>query len=282
VALGVAAALVLGGILAMRPTGVGPAAGVAHRAELLARSRTARDALGALTLALDGALQRARHGAAAVVSGDDAPGSEIRGAADLLEASEPTAGRVTSAMAALRGELAIDGRRDPPVLWLGASDIGSIAAQLRGTVAPADAFARMRLATRSVLDQLQAALLALQGNDLAAATSALERADDALAAVRAWPGTLATLPLWITTADRLLAALGDVAGARARGDAAGESRALAAYRAATDDATQADRALALAIAEGGGSVLEGPKARLADALAKVQAASAAVAPLVHP
>ena len=185
-------------------------------------------------------------------------------------------------MASLRGELAIDGRRDPPELRFAAADLGSIATQLRGTLAPADAFAEMRRSTRATLDQLQAALVALRGNDLAAARSALDSADDAMAVVRAWPGKIATLPLWITTADRLLAALHDVADARATGDAAAEARALAAYRAAIDDATQADRALAIALAEGGGGILQAPMARLADALAKVQAASAAVAPLVHP
>jgi hypothetical protein len=227
-------------------------------------------------------LQQARHGAAATVSGDDPPGAHLRAAADRLAASEPTADRVTVALAALRGELAIVARRDPPELRLAASDLGSIALQLRGAATPADAFAEMRLSTRRVLDELQAALIALRDKELTTATTALAGADDALAVVRAWPGRLATLPLWITTVDRLLAALHDVADARAAGDAAGEASALAAYRAAAADAAQADRALAIALAEGGGGISEVPMARLADALAKVEAASAAVAPLLHP
>ncbi len=281
-ALGIAAALVLGGILALHPAGVGPVASAAHRADLVARGRAAHDALGALTLALDGALQEARLGAAATVSGDDPPGTHIRAAADRLEASEPAADRVAAALASLRGELAIDGRRDPPELRLTAADLSSISAQLRAAAAPADAFAEMRMSTHAVLTQLGAALVALGRNDLAAATASLDGADSALAVVRAWPGKLATLPLWITTAGKLLAALHDVADARATGDAVAEARSFAAYRAATDDATQADRALAIALAEGGGGISQVPMARLADALAKVQAASAAVAPLVHP
>jgi hypothetical protein len=281
VALGVAAVLVLGGVLALRPAGIGPVASAAHRADLLVRAGAAHAALRRLAAAIDGALQEGRHGAAATVSGDDPPGAHFRAAAGRLEASEPAAGHVAVALDALRGELAIDGRRDAPVLRLAASDLGSIALQLRGTASPADAFAEMRLGTRRVLDELQAALVALGGGDLAAATTALDGADDALARVRAWPGKLATLPLWIATADRLLAALHDVADARAAGDAAGEARALAAYRAATADAAQADRALAIALAEGGGGISEAPMARLADALAKVEAASAAVAPLLH-
>jgi hypothetical protein len=140
----------------------------------------------------------------------------------------------------------------------------------------------MRLATRQVLEQLQAALVGLRAKDLEAVDSAIAASRAALDDVHAWPGRLATLPVWIDTAGALLDALSDVAVARRAGDAPAESRALDAYRRASDEATQADRALAIAIAEGGGAVAQAPLARLADLLAKIDATRASVASLREP
>jgi hypothetical protein len=201
------------------------------------------------------------------------PGAHFEDAARLLEQARPAAGEAVAALSVVRGQLAIgggDGRS--PQLLLSAGDLSTIAAQLRDAAAPADAFADMRRSARGVLDHLQAALTALRAADETAAGTALAAGDAALAEVRRWPGKLVTLPLWISAADRLLDALHEVLEARRVRDPSREAEALAAYRAATEDATRADRALAIALAEGGGGVSQVPLSRLADALSKIEAA----------
>src|SRR5207247_9325659 len=95
------------------------------------------------------------------------------------------------------------------------------------------------------------ALAALKDRRPATALLALDGADAAIAEVRAWPGQLATLPVWVDTTGKLLAAVRRLAVAVRDGDDAGAASAAAAYRSAAVDARQADTALAIAIAEGG-------------------------------
>lgn len=271
-----AAALALGGLLAFAPTERGPADAAAYRAALASARTAAGEALASLRAVVAGSIGQGRDGAAATVSGSDPPGPLLEAAAQRLDDGRPTVDRTQAALAALRGQLAIGGVEDGPRLLVSDDDLASIGAQLRGAADAADAFASMRLATGQVLDSLSAVLVALRGGDPGDADAALADGRSALDRVRAWPGQLATLPIWMKTADGLLDALGAVAAARHDGDRQREARALAAYQAASADAAQADRALAIAIAEGGGAVAQAPLSRLADLLAKIDAARAAV------
>lgn len=268
-------------MLALQPPGLPPAVAAAYRAEVADRSARADAALQQLDVTLRSALDEARQGAAATLSGDERPAAHFEAAGARLEDGRGTAQAAADALSRLDAVLAVRGDRQPP-LALSADDLSSIAAQLRDTAVPADGFADMRMATRAFLDDLRASLIALRSRQAAVALPALQRAAADLAGVRAWPGRLATLPIWMQTGDDLLRALRDVAAAQQAGDASREKQALATYAAVTHDATRADRALAIALAEGGASVSGTPLARLADALSKLDGARASVAPLVHP
>lgn len=274
--IGVAAALALGSTLTFGPTDRTPADVAAYRRAVVADAEAAKGALTALRETVEGAIERARGGVAATVSGDEPPGPMLEVAAARLEEGQPAADRAQAALSALRGQLAIGGSVDAPRLLASSDDLASIAAQLRDSASSADGFARMRLATRQVLGGLQAVLVGLRANDLHAAGLGIAAARTALDEVRAWPGRLVTLPVWIATASALLDALTGVVDARRDGDATREAQALDAYRRASDEAARADRALAIAIAEGGGAVSQAPLARLADLLAKIDATRASV------
>ncbi len=280
VALGVAGALALGTLLGMGSSDRGPATSVAYRAELADTARAADTTLADLAAAVDRALDAARDGAAATVSGDAAPSEAFRAAADRLVAAGPTADDAARRLVRVAGMLAIGSDNDPPRLLVAGADLSSIAAQLRDTAEAADAFAEMRHASRSVLDELRRALAAVTRDDRSMASEALDEAATSLAEVRAWPGALATLPFWTRTIDRLLGALREVVAARVDGDARGEREGLAAYRRAARQASRADRALAIALSEGGGAVAQPALARLADLVAKVTSARDEVAPLL--
>ncbi len=275
--IGLLSVIALGLLLALRPAGIGPVALAGYRSDLLGQGKKADAALASLASALEAALDDARRGAAATVSGDGAPGAYFGAAAVRLEEAGQRVTDANGALAGVRGLLAIGGDPGAPLAVASAAELASISAQLQATAQPADAFAAMRRSSREVLNALQASLAALRGDDLATAQVGLDRAATELDAVRGWPGQLATLPLWTTTVGKLLDALVEVVDARRAGDATREKAALAAYRAATKDAAQADRALAIALAEGGGGISQVPLSRLAAAVANVEAARGAVA-----
>jgi len=105
----------------------------------------------------------------------------------------------------------------------------------------------------------------------------LDSADGQLAVVRAWPGQLETLPIWIDTTTALVAALRSLAHASLAHDAESIREAQRAYQAAADDGKQADRALAIAIAEGGSAISSGAMRSASDELAAVDDALAELA-----
>jgi hypothetical protein len=151
---------------------------------------------------------------------------------------------------------------------------------MTSTGAAADGFRRLHQATASVLEGLSNALAALDDGRPVAGLDALDTADAALAEVRAWPGQLDTLPVWVDTTGRLLAAVRRLAVAIRNGDEAAARSAAAAYRAAASDARQADAALAIAIAEGGNAVSGTVMAAAAEALRETEATQAAVQSLL--
>ena len=79
-----------------------------------------------------------------------------------------------------------------------------------------------------------------------------------------------TLPVWIATTDAMITAMEQIVSATRAGDAAAASAAAEAFAALTDDAATADRALRIAIGEGGSSLTAAPLERLAAALGGIE------------
>ena len=276
----------LAGIVALVPLfgpgGPDPSSALAARALVAERATAADQALRALEVAIQPALDLARSGAARVVSGESSPGAQFADAgARLVELD----GRALAAGAAIR---ALDGARralgapgtpiEPPAR---AGELASIGAQLEGTAPAADRFAEMRLRAERVLTGLAAVVEALAGGDMAAARAALAQARADQDAVAAWEVDLVTLPVWLEASGSLVDAAEALVTATADGDA--EAAAQAADELATqrEGAAGADRALRIAMGEGGAAVTAAPLGRLADLLRRTAAARAEVAEILQ-
>jgi hypothetical protein len=285
VPLGVCTALLLGGLFSLRPADpllADPPRAAQFQAELASAAATAQSALDRLAGALRSALDEARRGAAATVAGDDVPGAHLTAAAErFMSATRPMAGG-QAALVHLAALLAARPATPAPSLSVSAGELTSVAGQLRAAASAADAFREMRQSSRAVLDGLRATLVALEAGDARGALAAAKRGSASLDAVRAWPGRIDTLPVWVDTSDRLLRALAELAEARIDGDASAAATAAERYAMAARDAERADRAWAIALAEGGGAVTSPALSAAADTLGRVEATDAQLAPLVHP
>jgi hypothetical protein len=135
----------------------------------------------------------------------------------------------------------------------------------------------MRDRAFSVIGELDDAIAALDAGDLAGARDHVGRARDAHTAVAAWDVGLVTLPVWVETTDAMIAAVERIITATERGDSAAAQRAAEDFVARADDAAPADRALRIAIGEGGSAVAAVPLERLATILTSIDDARAAVA-----
>ncbi len=283
VAVGIAA-LAVGAVFSLRPSdpvAADPARAAAQSQAVEAAASDAAIALKSLLDALRVALDQARRGAAAVASGDALPGPRFEDSATAVREASPALDVARDALADLRRRLAISATGRAPSLALESDELASLAAQLDATAPPADAFASMRRSTENALARLRDALASLAADDLAPATGSLASARDSLSAVRAWDGRLPTLSIWLDTTDQLVASLTSLVDARAAGNAAAERRATAAYALAAQGASRADRALAVAMADGAGLIAAAPLERLARAVAEAEATADDVAPLVH-
>lgn len=267
--------LLLGAVLSQRATDprVADPARIAAAEATATRDRLAAAvALESLAAALHAALDEGRQGAALTVQTAEQPGPHLGRAGQRLEAAEPLASAARQALVRLAGDLDLLGVGDPPVLDLAAGSLASTGAQLSSSAGAADAFWSMHLATRTTLQAIAGAFAALEAGNAPGALADTGRADTSLAAVRAWGGTLDTLPVWIDTVSRLADALRQLAEATRDHDLAAAESAAALYRRAAADANRADLALAIAVAEGGGSVSATPLAAAANALRAVDAA----------
>ncbi len=265
---GLAAVVIVGALMGLRspnPMVADPASAAAARGMLVTARGDASDALDALVALLDRALSEGRTGAGLTVAGATPPGPHLSAAADALAGGDALAARARAALGLIAGQLAIlEPGVGPPALAVGPGAVGSAAAQLRDTVDAANAFADLRHATQTTLRDLGTALAALGRSDPAGALAALDLADQSLAAVKAWPGQLDTLPIWIDTTGRLLSASRRIAVATRDDDAAALNAAGDDYQAAAADAHKADLALSIAFAEGGSGVTQAALQALAD------------------
>jgi len=274
VALGVAAVITLGGVMAARsadPLTADPIAAEALRSTIAAQRGLAETQLMELQAALSAALDDGRTGAALTVQGTDRPGPRLSAAAEAIGGADALVGTAASTLRRLTANLAAAGRPPPtPTLTLEPGQLAGIGAQLEDSAGAANAFWSMRRATETTLAGLADAFVAIDARDPNRALAAISAAETSLDQVRSWPGNLLTLPVWTQATADLLAALRSLAVALRDHDLAAARAAEARYRSAAADAHRADLALAVAIAEGGSEVSDSPLATAALALRAVE------------
>ena len=279
-ALGVAAAVAL--VLLLGKGAPDPALAQAGRTLVAVRAEAASRALEQLDGELGPALSAARKGAAAVVAGERRPSEDLAEAAEALSRAAPAARTADAAMAALRGaRLAMNPAAAPLAFDVAPGEVESIAAQLEGTSAAADDFVAMRLRAEGLAGLLDEAIVALEADDLGAAEDRLRAARRDLDAIEAWDVDFVTLPVWITTTGATVGALERIVTSTRAGDRAGAARAAEDFAARRDEAAPADRALRIAIGEGGSAVTAAPLGRLAELLRAVDSAREQVASIVQ-
>jgi len=275
-ARGLLATIVLGATLCLRPAAAAaadPPAQVARDGAVHDAAREATAGVVALSDVLDAARDAARRGSALVISGDQDPAPELVAAAAALEGGADLATRAQADMRALAGILAsVDPGTEPPALAVSAPTLLGIASQLRESAASATAFVERRHASEETLAALGSALGALEAGDLDGAEVALRTAREAQNTVAAWESPPPELSIWLETTSAMLSAADRIVVALRAGDPEDAGAAGVDYHEAASRAALADRALALAIAEGGGAVTATVLLRIAGALEDVASA----------
>lgn len=274
------------GIVALVPVlgsgGPDPSAALGARTLVAERAAAADAALAELERAVQPALDLARVGAARVVRGEPPPGAPLAEAGAMLIELDPLAVEATARMRALDGARRANGSpgssAEPPA---GPGALASIGAQLEGTAPAADRFAAMRLRAERVLTGLITVVQKLAAGRVAEAEAALEQARADHEEIAAWEVELVTLPVWVEASGALVAAADALVRATAAGDAGAAAAAANAFATQREGAATADRALRIAMAEGGAAVTAAPLGRLADVLRRTAQARAAVAEILH-
>lgn len=261
----------------------GPARAVAADRLVLARALTAEAALAQLEAALEPPLQAARRGAARIVAGDVSPADPLMRAAAAVSAAEAEASEARDALerldAARRArEPVAPSAVDAP---LARGELRSIAGQLEATAEAGDDFTAMRRRAEDVTRSLEAALIALDDGDVDAAEASVEEARREHDAIVAWEPGLVTLPVWIETTDAMISAMETIVMATRAGDVAGARDAAEAFAALDEEADEADRALRIAVSEGGAAIAAPALGRLAGARAAVGEARAQMAAILQ-
>ncbi|HET9417512.1 MAG TPA: hypothetical protein VFP30_08240 [Candidatus Limnocylindria bacterium] len=261
--------------------GPDPAVERAARALVLERAAAADAALAAVEAALSPGLDAARRGAALVVSGEEEPAAQLETAAGEIASAEDAVEEARRAVDALEGARRALGEAEAIRLEVAPGEVGSVAAQLDSAGPAANAFTRMRALAEGLVARLETALAALEDG-------ALEDGRSALAAVRsdhdtlaAWEVELVTLPVWLDTTDAMIGAVEAILVATESGDTDAARAAAEDFAAAAEDAGPADRALRIAIGEGGSAVTAAPLGRLAELLREVSSARLEVASIVQ-
>jgi hypothetical protein len=276
-AISVAVTLV-GLVLLIGPRDADPAAGIAAERLVRERALVATDALDTLRAALQPGLDRARRAAAAVLSADEPPGALLVAAGETIAAADEAAVTARRAVASLNAARSASGPDLAPLAEpIAVGELPSIGAQLAAAAPAADAFFELRRRAVGLPATLEAALAALDRGDLEAADELVTQAREDHALVVASDAEPVTLPVWIATTDAMITAMEQIVSATRGGDAAAASAAAEAFRALADDAAAADRALRIAIGEGGSSLTAAPLERLAAALGGIEGMRATTA-----
>jgi hypothetical protein len=255
---------------AMGGGGPRPEVDIGARRLVAERAARADETLIRLSTALEPALDAARSGAARVVAGDEAPGAVLATAAGLIASAEDEAADARRAIAAMeeaRRAWRPEGEPVAPATERG--ELGSIAAQLDRSSDAADEFASMRRRAVAIPATLVEALRALEARDVAAARTLVDDARESHDIVAAWDIGLVTLPIWVETTDEMIGAVERILDATERGDDGAASEAAAEFSSLSDQGATADRALRIAMGEGGSAVTSTPLGRLAAVLASI-------------
>ena len=246
--------------------GPDPSVVIGARRLVLERAERADAALAALERAIAPALDAARRGSAMVVTGTEPPGAELRNAGSALTSAAGAAGQADAAVRGLEGARRAAGVGSPVALAASPAEVESIATQLEDTAGAADAFAAMRRRAEGLPVALDGALAALDTGSLAEARDVVVRARADHDALAGWDVELVTLPVWIDTTDAMIAAVETIIAATEGGDDDAAVEAANEFASLAEDAAPADRALRIAIGEGGNAVTAAPMGRLADLL----------------
>ncbi len=272
---------VLGLAAVVGPYAADPTVGVGAERLVVERAARAVAALDALRKAAQPGLDAARGAAAAVLSGEDPPGPDLEEAATLIASAEVAvapARRAVADLSAARSAWRPEASRlSEPIA---AGTLSSIAEQLRAAGPAADAFADRRRRAVGLPGTLEEALRALDRGsiDEAGRLAAGARADHE--AIVAWETDLPTLPVWIETTDAMISSVESIVAATREGDADAARAAADEFAALGDEAATADRALRIALGEGGSALTAAPLERLAAAMRTIEAARSAAATIL--
>jgi hypothetical protein len=282
----VRAAVLVGGLVVLvfllGPGAPRPEVAAEARRMISMASEHADDALAALAASLAPALEAGRAGSARVVAGDEPPGPKLAEAAALTVSATDAGASARDAMAALdRARDAADPDAEPLAPVLDEGELESIAVQLDAAADAADEFAAMRMRAGAVTDGLEAVLAALEDGDLGAARARLADVRASHAVLAAWDVGLVTLPVWIGTADAMIDAVEGIVTATEAGDPEAAEQAATDFAALAEDGATADRALRIAIGEGGTAVAAAPLQQLASIMSSIQTARAVVSSVQH-
>jgi hypothetical protein len=284
VLLGVATTFLLGAVLAARPAdpaAADPPRQAARQRFVAERAATAAQALDALQAALGPAREAARRGAALVQVGDEPPAPALQEAADLLEGGADEAQDAAAALDTLRG-VAGSARAGVDIPQVpDSAELRGIAGQLRQAADIAGPFIDRRHAAEQTLLRLEDALVALEAGDARSALAALDDARRSRRQLARWDPAPVTLPLWLSTTDRMVSAAEAIAQAVLDDDREAAQRAAEEYADAAADARRADVSLALSLSESGAGLTETPLRRLGNALAAIEQTEAVVASLMQ-
>jgi hypothetical protein len=272
------AATVLGLMVLTGPRVADPAVAIGAERLVRVRAEAAVDALDALRAAIQPGLDEARRAAAAVLTADggtgvrlEAAGATIAGADTAAIAAHRAWDRLNGARAAWRADLAP--LPDP----IPRGELPSIGDQLRVAAPAAEAFVDMRQRSLGLPAALAEAVTALERGDLDAAADIVEQARADLVLLDEWENAPSTLPVWAGTTNAMISAVGDLISATRAGDAAAAVLAGEAFAGLADEAATADRALRIALSEGGSALTAAPLERLAAALGGIEDARATAA-----
>ncbi len=272
---------VLGLAALVGPYAADPTVDVGAERLVVERAARAVAALDALRKAAQPGLDAARGAAAAVLSGEDPPGAGLEAAATLIASAEVAvapARRAVADLSAARSAWRPEASRlSEPIA---AGTLSSIAEQLRAAGPAADAFADRRRRAVGLPGTLEEALRALDRGsiDEAGRLAAGARADHE--AIVAWETDLPTLPVWIETTDAMISSVESIVAATREGDADAARAAADEFAALGDEAATADRALRIALGEGGSALTAAPLERLAAAMRTIEAARSAAATIL--
>ena len=277
-----AATAILGLVAVVGPQAPDPAIAIGAQRLLRLRAADATEALDALTAAIQPGLDEARRAAAAVLTGDDPPGTQLVAAGNTIAAADPEATAALSAWAGLNSARLAARPGVPPFAEpMPDGELASVGEQLGATAGAADAFVAMRRDAVELPAALESAVSALERGDLDAAEMIAARARAAHDVAAGWEGAPLSLPLWLETTDAMISAVEDIVAATRAGDAAAATAAGEAFAALADEAATADRALRIALSEGGAALTAAPLERLAAALGGIADARATAASLTE-